>query len=183
MLPRIPSIVMRRYSTAPGMASAGTCINRSIHGPSRNPMTVQRQRRCKQQPDRGAHELFAAGHGRRGRKPPAIRGWRCPSRLPTKTQSRISSGWGAGHHRCQRRSVAEIANDERVHRAVQQLQDIAGADGQRKQRRAPRHRPWVISTCAGFSVRRHSPIPRHDRFSYPILYEETVLEFATIIIL
>ena len=74
---------------------------------------------------------------------------------------------GAGRYRCQRRSVAEIADDERVHRAVQQLQDIAGADGQRKQRRAPQHGAVGHINLCGFSVRRHSPIPpRYDRFSY-----------------
>ena len=62
-----------------------------------------------------------------------------PEPMPTKTQSRISSGWELVATDASRRSVAEIADDQRVHRAVQKLQNIAGTDGQRKQRRAPQH--------------------------------------------
>lgn len=144
-------------------------VRRDLHQPQhprpqQKPDDGQRQRRCKQQPDRGAHELLqlvmvGAADSLRYEDGDA----RADAHKDTEQNfERL----GAGRHRGQRRSVAEIADDERVHRAVQQLQNIAGADGQRKQRRAPQHGAVGHINLCGFSVSRHSPIPRYDRFSY-----------------
>ena len=141
MLPRIPSIVMRRYSTAPGMASAGTCISRSIHGPSRNPMTVSGSDAAISSQTEVRTSFCSWSWSAR---PTACdTRMEMPEPMPTKTQSRISSGWEL------------VATDA----SAVVSQNIAGADGQRKQRRAPQHRAMGHINLCGFSVRRHSPIP------------------------
>ena len=97
-------------------------VRRDLHQlqhprPQQKPDDGQRQRCCKQQPDRGAHKLLqlvmVAAADR-------LRYEDGDARADThKDTEQNFERLGAGRHRCQRRSVAEIADDQRVHRAVQ----------------------------------------------------------------
>ena len=147
--------------------------------PQQQPDNGQRQGRRKQQPHRGAHELLQLVTVT---APDCLRHQNGNARTDAhKDTEQNFERLRACRHRGQRCGIAKIADDERVHRAVQKLQNIARADGQRKQRRAPQHRAVGHINLCGISVSRHKPHPPWQNFLLT-LYAQTAVT-ATIIIL
>ena len=148
MLPRIPSIVMRRYSTAPGMASAGTCISRSIHGPSRNPMTVSGSDAANSSQTEVRTSFCSWSWSAR---PTACdTRMEMPEPMPTKTQSRISSGWelvatDASAVVSQKLPMTSVSTV-----LYSSCRILPAQMGSANSAARPSTEPWVISTCADF---------------------------------